>query len=109
MDVSGDLGGYADRSVVISGDGAYLFYAGQKILATNLASTLGNFSENIYAANEDGSVAIGSEHIFDGVTFSVIRALPISTTKMVLSADGQTLYLYDDMTSRIFIYSLADL
>jgi DNA-binding beta-propeller fold protein YncE len=106
VDSSGDAGSYAGRSLAISGDGNFVFFAGKKFLAKNLKSVLGTFSEPIMLASQDGSIAVGSKSIHDGNLFSVIRALPVSTNIMALAPDDNTLYLYDTGTSRIYIHKL---
>ncbi|GJM33378.1 MAG: hypothetical protein DHS20C18_23790 [Saprospiraceae bacterium] len=100
------IDGYAARALVSSGNGQYLFYHKRKILANNLQSVLGTFSENIYASNVDGTKVIGEENILDAVTFSIIRPLPLSTRIMALAPDNETLYLYDTNTSKIAIVNI---
>jgi YVTN family beta-propeller protein len=92
--------------VIASRDGQYVFASTQKLLAKNLMTVLGTFSEPILAINNDGSLAVGSGHIFDGTTFAVKRITPLSTSTMAMSADGTTLYLYDTTSSRIYVASL---
>jgi hypothetical protein len=106
VDVSGDSGGSSLRRVVLSGDDKYVFFAGQKYLAANLKSVLGKFSETIYASNPDGSVVVGNKSVFNGANFAITGLLPISTTVLAMSPDGQTVYLYDTATSRILIHAL---
>jgi DNA-binding beta-propeller fold protein YncE len=96
------------RYVAMSGDGMYVFYWGQKMLATNLKSVLGQFGEMIYASNMDGSIVFGQTRIFNGTTFQPIRALPVSTAVMALSSDEKMLYLYDVNTSRIYYDDVSD-
>ena len=93
-------------TVLVSKDGKYVFYSAQKILADNLKSVLGTFSEPIVAINGDGSVAVGAKNIYDGTTFAVKRPTPLMTSTMALGPDGSTLYLYDTTSSRIYIYRL---
>jgi YVTN family beta-propeller protein len=92
--------------VIASRDGQYVFASAQKLLAKNLMTVLGTFSEPILAINNDGSLAVSSGHIFDGTTFSAKRTTPLSTSTMAMSADGTTLYLYDTTSSRIYVASL---
>jgi len=87
-------------------DAKYIFYAGRKFLAKNLKSVLGTFSEGIVAINSDGSLAIGATHMFDGATFAATRMTPLSTSTMAVSPDDKTLYLYDSMSSHIYLYQL---
>ena len=44
--------------------------------------------------------------IFDGNTFAVKRATPLTTNIMALTPDDVTLYLYDTTSSRIYLYRL---
>jgi hypothetical protein len=92
--------------VMVTRDGKYVFYSTQKILATNLKSVLGSFSEVVLAINGDGSLAVSQHNIYDGTTFAVKQANPLPTMTMAMSADDTTLYLYDTMTSRIYLYKL---
>lgn len=105
-DASATDSGFGSRLVVLSGDGEYVFFAGKKMLASNLQSVLGEYSEVIYASNADGSIVIGNTNVFDGTTFTVRAPLPVSTTVMALSPDDGTVYLYDVNTSQILIHEL---
>lgn len=87
-------------------DGMYLFAGTRKLLANNLKSVVGTFSESILVANSTGAVAVGATMIHDGTSFMAIRALPSSTTVMALGPDDHTLYLYDTLSSRIYLYKL---
>jgi DNA-binding beta-propeller fold protein YncE len=107
VDASATDEGFGSRLVVLSGDGEYVFWSKKKILASNLQSVLGQFSEIIYAANEDGSLAVGNTNVFDGNTFTVREALPVATTVMAMAPDDSHVYLYDVNTSRIHIHELA--
>jgi DNA-binding beta-propeller fold protein YncE len=98
--------GYGTRLVIMSRDGMYIFYGGQKFLAKNLQSVLGTFSEVILASNADGSVVVGSKAVYDGTTFAIKRPLPLTTTVMALSPDDSTLYLYDNPSSKIYLYPM---
>jgi len=106
VDASGEAGYAGGRVVALSGDDKYVFFSGQKYLATNLKSILGKFSEAIYASNADGSVVVGNKSVFNGNNFAITAVLPISTTVLAMSPDGKTLYLYDTATSRIYIYDI---
>ena len=101
---SSSTGGSA--RVVVTRDGKYVFSSAQKLLANNLKSVLGTFSQTILVASSDGSVAIGMSSIFDGNTFAVKRATPLTTNIMALTPDDTTLYLYDTTSSRIYLYRL---
>ena len=87
-----------------SGDGMYIFYGAKKVLAANLKSTLGTFPEPIQLANSTGSLAVGTIRVYDGNTFTAKAALPLSTAVAAISPDDTTLYLYDTVTSRIYLW-----
>lgn len=97
---------FGDRDAVITKDGNYIFYGGNKLLANSLQSNLGTFSENIYAANSDGSIAIGSTNIFNGETFAIVRRLPLTSTTMALDPNDETLYIYDNESSKLVIVNI---
>jgi DNA-binding beta-propeller fold protein YncE len=105
-DNSGDAGSYGGRHLAITRDGKYLFFADKKILATNLKSVLGTFSEPIVTATTDGALATGVANIHDGNTFSVIGPLPVKTEIQALATDDSVVYLYDTTSSRIYIHPL---
>jgi DNA-binding beta-propeller fold protein YncE len=96
------------RLVTLSGDEQYVFYGGQKILASNLKSVLGDFSDEIHLSNEDGSLVVSTSRVFDGTTFAIIGLLPITTPTLAASPDFTTLYLYELTSSRIYLYDLSE-
>jgi len=106
MDQAAGINEFTGASVLMTKDAKYIFYAGRKFLAKNLKSVLGTFSEGIVAINSDGSLAIGATHMFDGATFAATRMTPLSTSTMAVSPDDKTLYLYDSMSSHIYLYQL---
>jgi DNA-binding beta-propeller fold protein YncE len=89
-----------------SGDGAYLFYGSKKVLSTNLVSTLGTFPELIQVASANGGLAVGTLRVYDGNTFIAKATLPLSASLMAISPDDKTLYLYQSITSRIYLWKL---
>lgn len=103
IDVSSQAG---VAHVLASRDGKYVYYGAQKILTTNLKSIVGTYPETVLAITSDGSIAVGEHNIMDGNSLAVKRATPLSTTKMAISPDDSTLYLYDTMSSRIYLYRL---
>jgi DNA-binding beta-propeller fold protein YncE len=106
VDISVGVDSFTSPDIVTSHDGRYVFWAGRKFLANNLKSVLGTFSEDILATNADGSIVVGPTKIHDGTTFAAKKALPLSTQIMAMSPDGKTLYLYDMVSSRVYLYSL---
>jgi hypothetical protein len=106
VDTSNDWSGYSTTVLSRSGDGTYLFWGAKKVLATNLKSVLGTFPETILLANADGSLAVGAVRVYDGNTFTAKATLPLSTPVLTLSADGKTLFLYHQLTSRIYLWKM---
>ena len=103
VDSSGQSGA---AKVTVTRDGRYVFSSAQKLLANNLKSVVGTFSETILAVTSDGSLAVGARSIYDGNTFAVKRATPVLTNTMAISPDDTMLYLYDTTSSRIYLYRL---
>ena len=106
VDQSAGIDSFTSATILMTKDDKYVYYAGRKFLANNLKSVLGTFSEAIVAINSYGSLAIGAMHIFDGTTFAVTRMTPLATSTMAVSPDDKTLYLYDSMSSHIYVYQL---
>lgn len=98
---------YRNRDALITADGQHIFYNEKKILASNLQSVLGEFPEQIYAINSTGTIAVGDERFFDGITFAISGFLPVDTDVMVFGTDDQTIYLYDDDSSRLIPWELV--
>ena len=106
VDESDASSNYAGHDACISGDDKYLFYNRFKLLANNLSSQIGTFSEYIVASNNDGSIGIGTDNIWDAETFSIIKPLPVSSTIILLDDDDNTLYIYDNNSSKIYLSSI---
>jgi len=94
------------RDGCISGDNKYLFYNESKLLINNLQSKLGTFSEWIVDCNNDGSIAIGIENVWNAETFSIVKPLPVSSSIIRLDVDDNTIYIYDNNTSKIYITTI---
>lgn len=105
VDTAGNFNG-STTTLSRSGDGMYLFYGAQKVLATNLKSILGTFPESIQLANADGTIAIGGIRVYDGTAFTAKATLPLTTTVTAMSGDGKSLYLYSTTLSRIYLWKL---
>ena len=103
VDSSGQSGA---AKVNVTRDGRYVFSSTQKLLANNLKSVVGTFSETIVVVSSDGSLAVGARSIYDGNTFAVKRATLLMTSTMAISPDDTMLYLYDTTSSRIYLYRL---
>ena len=91
-------------TVARSGDGMFVYYGAKKVLATNLKSTLGTFPESIQLASSNGGLAVGTIRVYDGNTFSAKATLPVSTAVAAISPDDKTLYLYETISSRIYVW-----
>jgi DNA-binding beta-propeller fold protein YncE len=106
VDSTTDFASSSTTTLCRSGNGTYLFYGARKVLATNLKSSLGTFPENILVANSTGTRAVGAIRVYDGESFTVKAALPITATVTALSPDDKTLYLADTATSRIYLWKM---
>lgn len=106
VDESNGGSSYGSRDGCISGDDTYIFHRRRKYLANNLNSELGTFTENIIDCSHDGSIAVGMENIWNSETFSIIKPLPISSSIVRLDNDGNTIYIYDNNTSKIYITTI---
>jgi hypothetical protein len=79
--------------------------------ATNFSNQIGQFPEQIYALNGDGSVAFGQANIWDTTTFPIhgnatqITNMPISTTIMIFDSNTNVLYAFNPADQSI--YALA--
>ncbi len=103
VDESEGGGSFGHRDGCISGNDKFIFHRRIKYLTNNLSSELGVFNDNIIDCNYDGSVAIGEENIWNAETFSIIKPLPVSSRILRLDSDENTIYIYDNNTSKIFI------
>jgi hypothetical protein len=103
--------GWSYDNYSLSGDNHYLGYGQIMFTATNFADQIGQFPEQIYALNRDGSVAFGQNDIWDTTSFPVhgnatqITNMPFSTTIMVFDSYTNVLYAFNPANSSI--YALA--
>ena len=103
--------GWSYDNYSLSGDNHYLGYGQIMFTATNFAAQIGEFPEQIYALNGDGSVAFGNTNIWDTTTFPIhgnatqITNMPFSTTIMVFDSYTNVLYAFNPADSSI--YALA--
>lgn len=97
--------GSARRNGFITADDQYIFFRKTKILASNLQSSLGTFSDEIYAANKDGSIALGEEQYYNGENFSILGNLPVTSTIMAADPNQDIFYIYNTMSSSIVIFT----
>ena len=106
VDTTNDFNSPSTTTLSRSGNGMYLFWGAKKVLATNLKSTLGTFPEAIQLSELTGTRAVGTMRVYDADTFTAKATLPLSTTVMAISPDDKTLYLYDTITSRIYLWKM---
>ena len=106
VDLNQDYNVSYSSPVTRSGDGMFVFSGPRKILSNNLKSVLGTFAEPILLSNSTGSTVVGAMRVYDGTTFAAKAPLPLSTPTMALSADDKTLFLYNQQSSRIYLYAL---
>lgn len=97
---------YGYRDACISTNNEYIFFNRNKYATNNLSSILGSFSEPIHACSSDGSIAIGKEYIWNANTFSIKRFLPLQSDIMVLDIDDKTIFIYDEDTAKIYIFTI---
>ena len=57
--------------------------------------------------NQDGTLAVGSSHVYDGTTFGALGTLPISGSIKKLAPDDHTLYTYDTGSNRIYVLDVT--
>jgi len=93
------------RTGLITANGQYIFFRRQKILASNLQSSLGTFSDDIYAANKDGSIALGEEQYFSGTNYSILGNLPVASKIMAADPSDDIFYIYNTMSSSIIVFT----
>ncbi len=97
--------GSAQRGSFITHDGQYIFFRKQKILANNLQSTLGTFPDNIYAANADGSIALGEDQYYNGENFAILGNLPVTSEVMASDPNEDIFYIYNAVSSSIVVFT----
>ena len=94
-----------DRNCFITKNGEFIFFKKQKLLASNLQSSLGSFSSEIFAANKDGSIALGEEQYYNGSNFSILGFLPIASKIMAADPNDDIFYIYNYATSSIVVFT----
>jgi DNA-binding beta-propeller fold protein YncE len=98
---------YGADYTAMSGNGEYIFYCGKKFTFDNLSQVLGSFQDKIYGSNEDGSIVIGGEHIWDANNFSISETLPfINTGKMVFDNSTNIVYIFYENTNKLYYFNI---
>lgn len=99
--------GYGADYTPMSGNGEYIFYCGKKFPFNNLSQVLGSFEDKIHSSNEDGSIAIGREYIWDANNFSISESLPfINTGKMVFDNSTNIVYIFYENTNKLYYFNI---
>jgi hypothetical protein len=94
----------------LSGDNKFLAYGEILFNPTNFTDQIGQFPEQVYALNHDGSVAFGQTSIWDTTTFAAhgnatqIVPMPFSTT--IMAFDDKQTVLYAFNTADQCLYSM---
>ncbi|SPE50126.1 hypothetical protein SBV1_1070007 [Verrucomicrobia bacterium] len=105
--------GWAYDNYSLSGDNHYLGYGQIMFTATNFSDQIGEFPEQIYALNSDGSVAFGQSSIWDTTTFPIhgsatqITNMPFSTTLMIFDSHTNVLYAFNPADSTVYAVAQA--
>lgn len=94
------------NGLVVTGDGNEIVFGGIKTFTNNININLGSFNDAIYAINQDGSVAMGTNGAYDGNTFLQIRRTPVVSEVMAIDLSSETFYLYGNLSSRIYAYNV---
>lgn len=90
---------YGSRNVVMSPDGARVFWTGAAYTA-NLGE-IGNLGEEIYATTAHGDLALGSAHVFNVNNGQSIYTWPFSTSVMAVSGDQTKVVLFNTTTKQL--------
>lgn len=94
--------------MAITDDSRYIFFGGRKFRIDDLGVVLGTVEDDILATNATGTVAVGRRHIWDGMTFTTLAALPAEATLAAMVDDGRRAYVYVDGTERLVEVDLAE-
>lgn len=103
VDESGS--GSAQRGSFITANGEFIFFRKQKILASNLQSSLGTFPDNIYAANKNGTIALGEEQYYSGSNYSILGNLPVASKIIAADPNDDIFYIYNTTSSSIIVFT----
>lgn len=63
--------------------------------------------EEVYGVTPDGRLIFSETTIYDGTLGVPVRAMPLASRSMAVTADGSTLYIYEPGRGRIFVYDLT--
>ncbi|SEQ54323.1 hypothetical protein [Neolewinella agarilytica] len=96
------------RDACLTADDKYLFFNGNKLLTSNLSTSLGSFNDKILACTDSGDIVVGERNIWDGETFAIISSLVVSPDLAVIPPGSRQAYLYVNETSQLIIVDLTE-
>lgn|SRR5664280_1041276 len=101
--------GWDYNNYSLSGDDHYLAYGKILFNSTNLTDQIGQFQEQVYALNRDGTVAFGQASIWDTTTFPIhgdatlITNMPFATTVMDFDVQTNALYAFNSADNSLYV------
>jgi DNA-binding beta-propeller fold protein YncE len=93
----------------LSGDDRLLAYGKVLFNSTNFTDQIGQFQEQVYALNRDGTVAFGQNSIWDTTTFPIhgdatqITNMPFATTVMASDSQANALYAFNNADNSLYV------
>jgi uncharacterized delta-60 repeat protein len=96
-----------DTPVLLDAAERWVFAKQAMLIATNVAASVSQFTNNIYAISLDGSVAFSPTEVLQTQTGNVITNLPFPSTVQTLSGDQSRLFRYDAAGTNIVIYNMS--
>jgi len=107
VDNTGDISCNTYAATAFSGNGEFIFYCGKKIAYNDLSTPIGTFDEGIHASNNDGSIVIGSKHIWDANNFNITKSLPFTNSgTMVLDNSTDIVYIYYHISGKLYYFDI---
>jgi hypothetical protein len=101
--------GWDYNNYSLSGDDNYLAYGKILFNPTNFTDQIGQFQEQVYALNRDGTVAFGEASIWDTTTFPIhgdatqITNMPFATTIMTFDSQANALYAFNSADKSLYV------
>ncbi|MBN2703416.1 MAG: hypothetical protein JXR23_04310, partial [Pontiellaceae bacterium] len=90
-----------DSPLLLVNDGNSLINKKRRFNAANLSDVQTVYSQEIYSATPDGSLAIGKTKIFRGEDGEVLADLPASSTMQTCLSDGSAMVWYNSSSKRL--------
>jgi sugar lactone lactonase YvrE len=98
-----------DTPLLLNDSETILFNKQQVFVATNIASLIREFSENIYSINRRGDWAFGTTKVFSTATGEAVTNLPFSTSVHTVAPNDQNIFLYRRSPSEVVVYPISRL